>query len=190
MLQKVFLFLFSISVCIPQYIRPCACTQPSNNQPTTTTKIVVYSTLVTVIVTGAIIARSITLPDETLETIRTATGPLKKMNNVLHSLVVPKTAIGKVSLALEIAQLAKPYVMPSTEKRLNKLLQNKSKEASLNKDMLISCLVKNKDQALKDSPHIPSACQDVALFYAFAAGNEELNKRIEAFNNGECFCFQ
>lgn len=103
--------------------------------------------------------------------------------------VIPTSTVGKIGLGLTAAQMARPYILQTTEEKLNELLKEKASRSARTKDEFISCLKANKTDSPRNVFGRPCACEDAALIYAFNSSVAELNKRTEAFKKGECFCY-
>lgn len=102
--------------------------------------------------------------------------------------VVPTTTVGKVSLGITAAHYARPYVLQTTEEKLNVLLKEKASRPVKTSTELVDCLKSNRHTYPRNKSGIPVACEKEALFYAIDSSVPELNKRTEAFKNNKCFC--
>lgn len=102
--------------------------------------------------------------------------------------IIAMSTVSKVGLGLTIAQAARPYVVQTTEEKLNVLLKEKASRPTKTSADLINCLKSNRRTYPRDKSGIPVACEGQALFYAIDSGVPALKKKTEAFKNGKCFC--
>jgi hypothetical protein len=102
--------------------------------------------------------------------------------------VVPKTIVGKVGLGLTAAQIARPYILQTTEEKLNGLLEEKVARTAKTREDFVGCLITNKIGSPRNTTGIPIACEEAALLYTLNSSIPELNKKTEAFKSGKCFC--
>ena len=134
---------------------------------------------------SVIIAAPYVLSAATIAKIAVA---VKAAATVVTPYVVPTTTVGKIGLGLTAAQSARPYVVQTTEEKLNRLLEEKALKQINSKIEFISCLKANKANSLRSASGRPEVCEEAALFYALSFSASELNKKTDAFKNGKCFC--
>ncbi len=178
MLKKIFHLIFITNLLMASEVKECTC---STYGLSPAKKIAVCGTLGV----GAIITAPYVLPAGTLAAIYSAAATAAAKAAVI---VVPTTVAGKISLGLTVAQLARPYILQTTEEELHTLLKERNLRSFTEKNDFVRCLKANKNNLQRNSSRRPEACEDAALLYAFSAGINELNKKTEAFNTGKCYC--
>lgn len=187
MFKKLFLVLFSISLCTAPEIQPCDCKPQINNQWSTKKKVLVWG----LVGTGVVVAAPFILPAGTLAALSTAVAAIKAgavAATTKTAVIIIPSPVGGVNAGITLARITRPCVIQTTKEARDRLLRAKEHKASKAKTELVDCLKHNKINSPKNDSGLPTACEQAALFYAFIAGTRELNKRTEAFNNGECFC--
>ncbi len=178
MFKKALFLIFITSLSTANENKKCTC---NTYELTTTEKVVIGG----VVGAGAVIAAPYVLPASTIAAISAAiTAASAKTAAYFASM----TAVGKISLGLSAAQLARPYVLQTTEEKLKALLEEKAAKPAKAKAEFISCLKTNKSSTQRNSSGRPEACEEAALLYAFSAGVAELNKKTKQFKDGQCFC--
>lgn len=173
MLKKAILVIFSIPLLAANEGVSCTCNDQVNNELSPTGKAVMYGSV------GAAII--MTMPASALVALAATTASAA-------TYIIPTTVLGKVSLALTVTQILRPYAFQTTEEKLNELLKENDSKPSQAKAEFIDCLKKNKATSEKNASGRPTVCEEAALFYALMAGNSALNQKIDAFNNGGCYC--
>lgn len=178
MLKKVILLLLSTSLLIGSENKNCICKNQSDN------KFIIIGSILAV-GTAAVIAAPFVLPAGTIVVI-TTTGTA--IATKIAVIVVPTTTIGQISSGLSITHAIRPYIIETTEEKLNVLLEERALKPFKVKTEFIHCLKANKINSQRDASGRPTACDEIALRYALTVGISELNQRTEAFNNNKCYC--
>ena len=172
--------------------KKCTC---NTYELSTTEKVVFYGAIGTGVVAGTVIAAPYVLPAATIAAIKasaaaaatSAASAATSAASAAATQIVPTTVVGKVGLGLTAAQLARPYVLKTTEEKLEALLKEKALKPTTAKTEFVNCLKANKNSQ-RNALGRPVVCEEAALFYAFNSSVSELNKRTQAFKNGKCFC--
>ncbi len=187
--RTILLLLFSANLYAGDQAENCGCNS-QYNELSKTKKFILYGAIGTGTVAATIAAAPVVLPAGAVAAVTTALASAKvAIAAGAAKAAAAITTMGKVSLGLSAAQYARPYILRTTEEKRDILLKEKPLKALKAEREFISCLKQNKIGSSKNSTGRPTACEDVALFYALVAGNAKLNRRTKAFNDKKCFCY-
>jgi|GEM_PF-3033116 hypothetical protein len=196
MLKRTFLLLlFSASLYAGGEAKDCDCNSPYN-ELSTTNKILVYSAIGAGAVAAtavAVAAAPLVLPASVVTAVTAALASAKVAiiagSAKVAAVVIPTTKVGYVSCALKAGQLARPYVFETIKEKVNNLEKENTEKAYKAESQFISCLKQNKIGSVKNAAGRPNVCEDAALFYALVVGCDKLDRRTQAFNTKQCFCY-
>lgn len=187
MLKKMLLFLVCINLFNISSVYTCTC-YSSYNELSTTEKVAIGGT----IITGGVLAAPYVLPASALAAIAAAAAAAKAAAvagaTKVAGYVASTSTVSKVGWGLTAVQYTRPLIVHTTEEKVKALLKEKERKQYAPREEFITCLKQNKFGSARNAAGRPSVCEDLAFSYALVAGNANLNRRTEAFNQGKCFC--
>ncbi len=184
MLKKVSILLLSSMSLFAIENKNCTC---STQDVSMQTKIIIGACGV-----GAVVAAPYIVPGSVVTVVGPALAVAKTAvmaaTAKIGAVVIPPTLAGQVGLGITAAQLARPFLVQTTQEKLDALLKEEAASPARAKKEFISCLKAHKNSQQRNKSGRPDVCEDAALFYAFNSSMSELQRRTAAFNDGTCFC--
>ena len=161
--------------------------EPNKNGMSLTRKIVIGSLIGSGMTAVVIFAGPVILPASVIVAAKTAaTAVAVKVTAaaatvkcaavaVAPIVVAAAPAAGGAATVIYASRIAKPYLIPSTEAKVNTLIKEEALKLSTARNEFSSCLIKNNDAS--------GACEEVAFMLALLRDQSEVEKIMSSRRN-------